>query len=149
MQLATVGYDLNANDLVTGMSRGVFMIGDDTANTLVGGALNDVIQAGGGDDVVRGGGGGDAIWGGAGADVFKYVAASDSTSAGTDSIFDFQSGIDKLDLTGVHTGISDVYGVLSSGGSTFVFVDLGGDGVGDMTLQLTNTASLQAGDILF
>ncbi|CAN7316275.1 calcium-binding protein [Caulobacter sp. LjRoot300] len=148
MQLATVGYDLNGADLL-GLTRGVFMIGDDTANTLVGGALNDVIQAGGGGDVVRGGDGGDAIWGGPGADVFKYAAASDSTSAGTDSIFDFQSGADRLDLTGVRTGASDVYGVLSSGGSTFVFVDLGGDGVGDMTIQLTNTASLQAGDILF
>ncbi|CAN7316183.1 calcium-binding protein [Caulobacter sp. LjRoot300] len=148
MQLATVGYDLNGADLL-GLTRGVFMIGDDTANTLVGGALNDVIQAGGGGDVVRGGDGGDAIWGGTGADVFKYAAASDSTSAGTDSIFDFQSGVDRLDLTGVRTGASDVYGVLSSGGSTFVFVDLGGDGVGDMTIQLTNTASLQAGDILF
>ena len=67
----------------------------------------------------------------------------------TDSIFDFQSGVDKLDLTGVHGGTSDIYGVLSSGGSTFVFVDLSGDGVSDMTIQLTNTASLQAGDILF
>ncbi len=149
MQLATVGYDLNASDLVTGMSRGIFMIGSDTTDTLVGGALNDVIQAGGGNDFIRGGGGGDAIWGGSGSDVFKYEAASDSTSAGIDSLFDFQSGVDKLDLTAVHTAASDIYGVLSLGGSTFVFVDLGGDGVGDMTIQLTNTASLQAGDILF
>lgn len=149
MQLATVGYDINANDLVTGLSRGVFMIGDDTVNTLVGGALNDVIQAGGGADVVIGGGGGDALWGGAGADVFKYSAVSDSTGAGLDSIFDFVSGVDKLDLTGVRTGASDVYGVLSSGGSTFVFVDLHGDGINDMTIQLTNTASLQTADILF
>jgi hypothetical protein len=28
----------------------------------------------------------------------------------------------------VRTGASDTYGVLASGGSTFVFVDLGGDG---------------------
>ncbi|CAN7218657.1 M10 family metallopeptidase C-terminal domain-containing protein [Caulobacter sp. LjRoot300] len=153
MQLATVGHDLNAGDLITGMSRGVFMIGDETADILVGGGLNDVIQAGAGDDIVRGGRGGDAIWGGAGADVFKYGAASDSApgdgGAGLDSIFDFQSGIDKLDLTSVHTGVNDIYGVLSSGGSTFVFVDLGGDGVGDMTIQLTNTAAVLAGDILF
>jgi Ca2+-binding RTX toxin-like protein len=149
MQLYTVGHDLNANDLVTGMSRGIFMIGDEFTDTLVGGTLNDVIQAGAGNDFIRGGGGGDAMWGGAGSDVFKYLAASDSTGAGVDSIFDFQSGVDKLDLTAAHTGVSYAYGVLSSGGSTFVFVDLGSDGVNDMTIQLTNTASIVAGDILF
>ncbi len=149
VQLATVGHDLNANDLITGMTRGIFMIGDDRANTLVGGALNDVIQAGAGADIIRGGSGGDALWGGAGADVFKYAEAYDSNSAGTDSIFDFQSGVDKLDLTAVHTAASDIYGVLSSGGSTFVFVDLGGNGSNDMIIQLTNTAAIQAGDILY
>jgi serralysin len=144
MQLATVAYDLNVNDLITGMSRGVYVIGDSSANTVIGGALNDLIQAGGG---------GDALWGGAGADTFRYTAVSDSApgngGAGLDSIFDFQSGVDKLDLTSVHTGANDVCGVLSMGGSTFVFVDLGGDGIGDMAIQLTHTPSIQAGDILF
>jgi serralysin len=149
MQLATVGYDLNGRDIITGDGHGFYMIGDSTADTLIGGSTGDVIQAGAGNDIVIGGGGGDAIWGGAGADVFTYLAATDSNSAGTDTIFDFQSGVDKLDLTALRTGASDVYGVAVSGGSTFIFVDLHGDGVGDMTIQLNGTAGIVSGDVLF
>ena len=148
MRLATVGYDLNASDVVTYMTKGAFMIGDTTADVLIGAGLNDVIQAGAGDDVLVGGGGGDGLLGGAGVDVFRYLAASDSTTGAVDTIFDFQSGVDKLDLAAVRTGASDVLGTLASGGSSFVFVDLGGDGVVDMTLQLQNV-TLANGDILF
>ncbi|CAN7313565.1 calcium-binding protein [Caulobacter sp. LjRoot300] len=149
MQLATIGYDLNGQDIITGDSHGIYMIGDETANTFIGGVNADIIQSGDGDDVIIGGGGGDVLYGQAGADVFRYLAASDSTAANTDSIFDFQSGVDKLDLTAVRTGASDVLGVYSTGGSTFVFVDLHGDGVGDMTIQLTGTAAISSGDYLF
>jgi Ca2+-binding RTX toxin-like protein len=149
MQLATVGYDLNGRDVITGDGHGFYMIGDSVADTLIGGATGDVIQANGGDDIVIGGGGGDAIWGGAGADVFKYLAASDSNSAGTDTIFDFQSGVDKIDLSALRTGASDTLGIVNSGGSTFLFIDLHGDGVGDMTIQLNGTASITTSDYLF
>ncbi|CAN7538840.1 calcium-binding protein [Caulobacter sp. LjRoot300] len=149
MQLATVGYDLNGRDIITGDGHGFYMIGDSNADTLIGGSTGDVIQANDGNDIIIGGGGGDAIWGGAGADVFTYLAATDSNSAGTDTIFDFQSGVDKLDLTALRTGASDVYGFLNSGGSTFIFVDLHGDGVGDMTIQLNGTAGIVTGDVLF
>ena len=149
MQLATVGYDLNGRDVITGDGHGFYMIGDSVADTLIGGATGDVIQANGGDDIVIGGGGGDAIWGGAGADVFKYLTASDSNSAGTDTIFDFQSGVDKIDLSALRTGASDTLGIVNSGGSTFLFIDLHGDGVGDMTIQLNGTASITTSDYLF
>lgn len=144
-----VNSDVNISDLVMQTPRGVYLIGDGDSEILSGGGLNDVIQAGGGADTVTGGGGGDALWGDAGADVFKYLAATDSNAAGTDSIFDFQSGVDKLDLSAVRTGSSDALGWISSGGSTFVFVDLHGDGVGDMVIQLTNTASITANDYIF
>ncbi|CAN7396045.1 beta strand repeat-containing protein [Caulobacter sp. LjRoot300] len=147
-QLAATG-DVNANDLVLGSNLSTYVIGDDTANVLVSGAQTDILQAGGGADTLTGGGLSDLMWGGAGADVFKYLAATDSNAAGADSIFDFQSGIDKLDLSAVRTGASDTIGVLSSGGSTFVFVDLHGDGVGDMVIQLTNTASITSNDYIF
>ncbi|WP_347170685.1 M10 family metallopeptidase C-terminal domain-containing protein [Pseudomonas salmasensis] len=41
------------------------------------------------------------MFGGAGADTFVYHRASDSTPQRPDIIQDFQSGIDKIDLTGV------------------------------------------------
>jgi Ca2+-binding RTX toxin-like protein len=147
-QLAATS-DVNASDLVLGSNLSVYMIGDDTANTMISGANTDMLQAGDGADILIGGGLGDLMWGGAGADVFKYLAAGDSNAASTDSIFDFQSGVDKLDLSAVRTGASDTLGVISSGGSTFVFVDLHGDGVGDMVIQLTNTASITSNDYIF
>jgi Ca2+-binding RTX toxin-like protein len=150
MQLATIGYDLNGQDIITGDSHGVYMIGDGAANTFIGGANSDIIQSGGGNDLIIGGGNGDVLYGQAGADIFKYLAASDSSSStGLDSIFDFQSGVDKLDLTAVRTGASDTLGVYSTGGSTFIFVDLHGDGVNDMTIQLNGTASITNADYLF
>jgi Ca2+-binding RTX toxin-like protein len=153
MQLATVGQDLNARDIYTASSRDYYILGDTGADTLIGNNGNDVIQGGAGDDVIIGAFGGDVLYGQGGADTFKYQSASDSSSAyqagKVDSIFDFQSGVDKLDLTGVRTGASDQIGIYSTDGSTFVFVDLGGDGVNDMTLQLNGTASITSGDYLF
>ncbi len=147
-QLAATS-DINANDLVLGSNLSTYVIGDDAANTLVSGARTDILQAAGGNDTLIGGGLSDLMWGGAGADVFKYLAATDSNAAGADSIFDFQSGVDKLDLSAVRTGSTDTLGWISSGGSTFVFVDLHGDGVGDMVIQLTNTASFTSNDYIF
>ncbi len=149
MQLASANGDINAGDILTGGGFGIYMLGDGGANTLVGGAVCDIIQAGDGADVIIGGAKGDVLYGQGGADVFKYLAATDSNAANTDSIFDFQSGVDKLDLTAVRTGASDLIGVYSTGGSTFVFVDLHGDGVGDMVIQLNGTPSITSGDYLF
>jgi parallel beta-helix repeat protein len=69
--------------------------GNNSANTLVGGAGNDVIFGGGGKDTMTGGDG---------ADVFVYKQISDSSaSAGKDLITDFTVGVDKIDLSA--TGI--------------------------------------------
>jgi Ca2+-binding RTX toxin-like protein len=67
--------------------------------TLTGNDLDNVIEGGAGDDVITGNGGADILDGGAGADRFVYRAFTDSTSAATDVVRAFQSGIDKIDLT--------------------------------------------------
>ena len=77
------------------------------ADSLTGGSLADTISAGLGDDVITGGAGADVIAGGLGADTFVYTSGATtlgsniihSNSANTDSISDFVSGTDKLQVT--------------------------------------------------
>ena len=85
--------------------------GDDRANVLTGGALNDTIRGwvgddtlngGAGDDVLYGGRGADTLTGGAGADVFKFLAGDGSFNTrllNYDTVTDFAPG-DKLAFAG-------------------------------------------------
>lgn len=75
-----------------GGSGNDLLIGNAAANSLFGGA---------GHDILYGGDGGDTLWGGEGADTFVFGAASDSTNNQPDWIMDFQSGLDKIDLSGI------------------------------------------------
>lgn len=150
--------DVNAADLI-GLTTGVYMIGSGATDTLVGGTRADLLEGGAGSDVLRGGEGADTLrgglgadglTGGAGGDVFAYGAIGDSALNAADTISDFQSGVDKLDLTGLRSaaGTAVRTGLVSQGGATFVFVDVGADGSTDMLIQLAGTSSLASGDIL-
>jgi Ca2+-binding RTX toxin-like protein len=65
---------------------------------LFAGGGHDVLTGGDGADLIVGGGGADSLTGGAGADTFRYDAASDSIGL-ADLIGDFQSGLDRIDLS--------------------------------------------------
>ncbi len=71
-------------------------VGDEGANTLRGGALDDRIDGLGGDDIIFGGAGSDILSGGAGADIFQFAVGDsmplDSSGRGVDVILDFQAG---------------------------------------------------------
>ncbi|WP_338133817.1 M10 family metallopeptidase C-terminal domain-containing protein [Pseudomonas lactis] len=67
----------------------------------IGGTGNDTLTGNEGNNRLTGGKGADKLHGGAGADTFVYRRASDSTPQAPDIIQDFQSGSDKIDLTGV------------------------------------------------
>jgi Ca2+-binding RTX toxin-like protein len=78
-------------------------LGSGAADTMAGGGLDDLIWAGAGNDLLQGGAGADTLadgagsdqlYGGAGADLF--VLAADGA---TDTIRDFQPGLDRLDLS--------------------------------------------------
>lgn len=148
LQIAVAG-ELAGRDVFGGTNR-VFMQGSNGPERLFGGDFSDGIVAGDGNDVIVGYRGGDALFGGAGADVFLYTHFSDSSisNAAVDTIFDFVSGIDKLDLTAVRTTAADRIGIAYSGGASFLFVDIGGNGSNDMLIQLTGTTLLTS-DILF
>lgn len=147
-----VGADgaINAADLV-GFSRGVYLVGTAGADALAGAAAPDTLSAGDGADALRGGLGGDVLSGGAGADRFVYGAIGDSTLAQADLITDFQGGADKIDLTALRSAtVSQIRtGVITQGGGTFVFVDVGADGATDMLFQLAGVTSFNPADILF
>ena len=110
--------------------------GDDRANVLTGGALNDTVRGWAGDDTLNGGAGDDVLYGGRGADIltggagaatFKFLVGDGTftpalTSA--DIITDFGAG-DKLAFAGAPTVVkeadilrlSDVGSVNSSTGA--------------------------------
>ena len=92
--------------------------GDDTLNgfaghdRLAGDNGNDVLNGGAGDDELFGGRGNDALTGGSGADRFRLV-----TPAGTDTITDFEDGLDLIELDGP-AGFADL--TITPNGDTVV-----------------------------
>ena len=73
--------------------------GFDGDDTLSGDSGADFLHGGNGADFLSGGAGGDALFGGAGADAFVYLTASDSSqTSGIDTLIDFETGIDRIDL---------------------------------------------------
>ena len=83
-------------------SDGFTITGSSVADTITGSSGADIIHAGDGNDTIIGGSGGDTLAGGAGADIFKYAAISDSSGAGNfDTVLDFMSGEDQIDLSAI------------------------------------------------
>jgi Ca2+-binding RTX toxin-like protein len=109
MNLASTGFE-NAwgstfDDLfdASASASTVVLVGDAGNDTLLGGSAADFIYGQSGDDLIDGGAGGDVLVGGEGADTFVYESLAES---GLDSIFDFESGIDRLQLTAESFGLS-------------------------------------------
>jgi large repetitive protein len=125
------------NDILNGdagddtLSGGV---GTDTLNggtesdKLYGGAGTDTLNGGAGDDTLLGGAGIDLLTGGGGADIFRYAAGDVAAGATTeDTIADFVTGTDKLDLSellpgydGTDAALSQFIELFESGGNTTV-----------------------------
>lgn len=77
------------------------LIGGAGGDIIVGSAAGDSLSGEGGNDYMRGGAGRDRLSGGAGRDLFAYTAVNDSTGANLDTILDFTSGTDRIDLSGL------------------------------------------------
>jgi Ca2+-binding RTX toxin-like protein len=134
---------------------------------LFGGGGHDVVTAGDGADLIFGGGGADALTGGAGADTFRYDATSDSFGL-SDLIGDFQSGLDKIDLSridantgtagdqaftwigaGAFSGAAGELRTYEADGYRWVAGDTNGDGTADFAIAFqAGTAPLLQGDFL-
>jgi Ca2+-binding RTX toxin-like protein len=105
---SVTGATINASSLTTGALLLTASAEDDSsfnitsgggADSIVGGQLADTINAGSGADTIQGGLLADSLTGGTGADVFQYTLVTHSNSSNTDSITDFTSGTDKLNVT--------------------------------------------------
>lgn len=114
------------DDTLSGNGGNDTLIGEDGADTLYGGAGNDTLygeysttnafaivgadtlDGGDGNDTLVGGQLADTLTGGAGNDTFKYITALDSSTNPWDTITDFTSGSDKIDVSAIdaNTGVA-------------------------------------------
>jgi Ca2+-binding RTX toxin-like protein len=79
------------------------LFGEANNDQLFGNEGNDILDGGLSNDTLIGGLGKDFLTGGAGADIFKFISANETgiTSATRDTISDFTTGIDKIDLSAI------------------------------------------------
>lgn len=182
--LSNLGLDSANGDDVHGILYGI-MNGDETgllnylathsvtftggsgADAYQGGSQADVLNGGGGADTLSGGGGADTINGGAGVDlltgatgndIFVFTSVSHSTFANYDTISDFGTGTDKIDLTAITdfwagfggtTATGEGYWYATSGGNTFVYGDTDGNTANiEFAIRLTGTHALTASDFV-
>jgi len=132
-------------------------------NMLYGGSGNDRLYGDAGNDLLVGGTGADWLTGGAGSDLFVFASAADTG----DWVFDFQSGVDKLDLSAFHLNAAGFLGALSSPGmvgpgevgyqivqgatqkETYLYVDTDGQYGADLEIRLIGTNGVTSSDILW
>lgn len=116
---------------ITAGAGDALLIGGDGADTLVGGS---------GTDWFVGGAGADTMTAGSHANVFIYRAMTDSTAAAPDTINNFVSGRDVIDLSAL--GVSGVT-LQASGGTTVLSASAGGQ-----TLVIHVNGTIAAGDVI-
>jgi large repetitive protein len=175
----------NGTDLVYGLAGNDTIAGGGAADMIYGGSGNDSILAGpdtdwiyggSGNDTIQGDNGTDFIAGGYGADLlsgnqivtdtFVYFSLDDSTLVAFDTVTDFGSGSDKIDLSGIDAdattlgnqdfndtiytdGLVHGAGTLYFNPTTAILLgDVDGDGVADLKIQLQAGASLMSADII-
>ena len=123
------------DDVLFGETGSDIIDGGNGNDALYGGADGDTLLGGTGADLLEGGVGNDAMWGGYGADLFVF-----RDGFGSDVIHDFDSGLDRIDLSGV-SGITDwndltVSHLTIGANGTVVIVD------GANSIELLHTTSL-------
>jgi Ca2+-binding RTX toxin-like protein len=124
--------------------------GNDTidASSMTAPTMQFILNGGDGNDLLHGSQGNDLLMGGAGSDQFAF-----SGSNGTDSIADFQSGLDQIVISGYGAALhsfADLAGHIAQVGSD-VRIDLGASvaGAGTIVLQNTQSAMIGAADFKF
>ncbi len=113
--------------------------GNEAANTILGNGGNDSLFGNGGNDVLDGGAGNDTLVGGSGSDSFVFRMGYNR-----DTIRDFQSGIDNVDLQGLGfaNGAAVMAAIMDQGNSASLVLGDGSQlvflGVTKVNLTLTD-----------
>ena len=121
-----------------------------------GNSLNNIITGNDFANVLNGGAGADTLIGGAGSDIFRFTAASDTAFGQADSIGDFRTGIDRIDLSLIDanrltaaqdgflfigslafTGRAGELRLVQAGTQFDLFGDTNGDGTADLHIKIT------------
>ncbi|WP_174888362.1 M10 family metallopeptidase C-terminal domain-containing protein [Candidatus Williamhamiltonella defendens] len=84
------------------------LYGGEGADKLVGGRGSDQLWGGKDNDYLLGGEDQDFLFGGPGRDIFVYQTCDDSSTLSTDTICDFEVGIDKIDLSRITNNIKNI-----------------------------------------
>ena len=112
--------------------------------------------------------GANRLTGNGGADTFRWTSASHSSSAAVDTITDFQSGSDRIDLSFLdadsRSPADDSFRWIGSGafsgsagelrgqaidGSLHIFADVNGDALADFEIVLAGRTIVAASDFIF
>ncbi len=137
------------------------MYGLASNDQLYGEAGNDQLYGGDGNDIIAGGAGKDSLSGGSSADTFVFEHLSDSPPRSRDTITDFVSGLDVIDLHVIdaNTGAAGDQSLSFLGSSAFtgqagqlrfasgvLYADVNGDRAADLEIALSGVTSLKATD---
>jgi Ca2+-binding RTX toxin-like protein len=122
-------YGGDGDDTIYGLLGNDTIDGGGGVDHLYGNEGNDVLKGGNGDDILAGGAGADNLTGGAGADTFQWQAG-DLVLRACDTITDFKTGSDKLNihdiLQGYNGHLEEFARFVDQRGSTIFQVDIDG-----------------------
>lgn len=161
----------DGNDSIFGGSGNDNVNGVDADDLLFGGAGIDTLYGGYGADTLNGGASRDRLYGGGDEDRFVYRQLSDSasTSAYRDQIFEFQAGLDQIDLSAIDAkpqdslpgdqefdwigtvAFSSVAGQLRwqlAAGYGLLQADVTGDGLADFEIYITGLTSFAVNNLI-
>lgn len=147
------------DDTLIGRGGNDTLLGANGNDELLGGDGDDTLNGGNNNDMLNGGDGYDTMTGGNGDDTFYFLATTAGAPFSHGVVTDFSDG-DKISIES-YEGLSFVgtagfsgaghgevrYGH-PHGGGTVIMIDVDGDGMGDQTIKLSQTMSLQADDFV-
>jgi len=153
------------NDILSGDVGRDRLFGGDADDTISGGRGNDRLFGGDGNDHLDGGGkddllfagaGSDRLTGGEGADTFIWRSASESSIGSIrDRIMDFETGIDRINISALHPSLVRVAAFTGVAGQVvydqstgILSVDVTGNRAADFSVGLTAGTVLGADDLI-
>lgn len=138
-------YAGGGDDVVTGGSGNDFLWGEGGNNTLTGNGGNDTLVGGIGADILTGGTGIDTIYmnsGGGSDGVLDRVVLT--AGWGTNFVFDFTHGEDKIDLSALGTNFAAL-SIANVSGHAYIHIGVGTD----LIVVANNSGLLTATDFIF